>query len=101
MTSQYVDRPNSERRRLSRAEALALQHLADEVRGFRPAVERDEGAHARALILPEQDLVERLEPGLQVRERVALADLIDLVLEILGARLGRCAVEIAQQLVQS
>ena len=44
------------------------ERLADQAR-FPCAIERDEGAQARALVLAEQHFVERLEPGAQVGER--------------------------------
>src|SRR3546814_9816966 len=47
------------RRRLG---AIALQHGVDESEALLEAVERHEGAHARAFLLPQQNLVERLEP---------------------------------------
>ena len=52
--------------RSRRAQVLAGERPLDQLDGFLEAVEGDEGAHARALALAQQDLVERPEPGAQV-----------------------------------
>ena len=64
------------------------------------AVERDEGAEARALALAEQHLVEARNQSRSSAKRVALADLVDLVLDRLGvARLGHASQQ-SRQLLQ-
>src|SRR3546814_11103150 len=69
------------RRRLG---AIALQHGVDESEALLEAVERHEGAHARAFLLPQQNLAERLEPIAQILVAVLLADRVDLVLDRLA-----------------
>ena len=65
-------------------------NFLDQRDGFVHAVKRDEGAHARTRLLPEQYLIERQEPGPQFREyRVALAHLIDRGLDFLGGIVGK------------
>src|SRR3546814_20331986 len=54
-----------------------LQHGVDESEALLEAVERHEGAHARAFLLPQQNLVERLEPIAQILVAVLLADRVD------------------------
>ena len=68
---------------------------------FCSAIDRDEGAEARALLLAEQHLVEHVEPVerdarlavlgllLLVEERLAAADLVDDVLDLLRRSVGR------------
>ena len=73
---------------LRAGQALALQHRVDQREAFFQSVERHEGAHARALFLAQQDLVERLEPVAQVLVAVVLADGIDLVLDRHAVRVG-------------
>src|ERR1044071_789567 len=67
------------------------ERLADQRRGLLAPVERDEGAEARPLVLAQQHFIERLEPGAQLRERMALADLVDLGLQGLRIGVGRHA----------
>src|SRR4051812_50093317 len=50
--------------RLVLAPEIAGERAGDEGAGLGDAVERDEGAEARAALLTEQDLVDRREPGL-------------------------------------
>ena len=90
-------------RALARVHALgcdALQRLGDQLAAVVDSVERDEAAHARALAGAEQGLVKRLEPAAQALERVALADLEHLGLDVLGGRVGRelrqLRIEVAQ-----
>src|SRR3546814_18857854 len=73
-----VTSPSHSPRRLR---AVALQHGVDEREAFGEAVERHEGADARAFLLAQQDLVKRLEPAAQVFVAVLLADRVDLVLD--------------------
>src|SRR6185503_17788601 len=73
---------------LSDREILAGERAADQLDRFLAAVERDERAHARALALAEQRFVQCAEPVAQVRKSVALADLVDLVLDRLRVGIG-------------
>src|SRR4029079_4712662 len=66
----------------------ALQRLGDQLAAVVDPVERDEAAHARALRGAEQGVGERVEPGAEGFERVALADLEDLRLDILSGGIG-------------
>ncbi len=76
------------------------QRLGDQLAAVVDAVKGDEAAHARALAGAEQGFVQRLEPAAQAFERMALADLEHLGLDVLGGRvagqLGKLGVEIAQ-----
>ena len=77
------------------------QRAVDHVDGVLQAIDRDEGAEARAFLLAEQHLVEHVEPverdaGLAVlglllviEERLAAADLVDHVLDVSGVDIGR------------
>ena len=90
---------NAERavRTLSRARQGAIDH----VDGVLQAVERDERAEARAFLLAEQHLVQEIEPVerharaavlalfLRIEERLAAADLVDDVLDVLRRRFRR------------
>src|SRR5688500_5144747 len=76
------------------------ERLADQLRRLLAPIERDEGTKARPLVLAQQHFVERLEPRAQLRERMALADLIDLGLQGFGIGIRRRALEIRQQLGQ-
>src|SRR6478735_8213031 len=72
------------------------QRAVDHVDRVLHAIDRDEGAEARALLLAEQHLVEHVEPVERhagtavlalldrVEERLAAADLVDDVLDVLG-----------------
>ena len=74
------------------AEILAGQRALDQAHDIVAAVELDEGAHARALLAAQQHLVERLEPLAQLGlGEVALARLVDLVLDELRALAPRAA----------
>src|SRR5579883_3450095 len=61
---------------LRRAQILAGQRAPHEVDRLGHAVQGHEGAHARALALAEQHLVEPLDPVAQVGEAGALAALV-------------------------
>src|SRR3954452_20167706 len=77
------------------------QRAVDHVHGVLHAVDRDERAEARALLLAEQHLVEHVEPVerhagaavlcelLVVEEWLSAADLVDDVLDVFGTRAGR------------
>src|SRR5438045_7811902 len=77
------------------------KRLSDEPARILHPVERDEAAHAGALRGAEQGFVERLKPGAQRFERVALADFEDGVLNdfAVGIRrkLRQLAIEVAQR----
>ena len=51
---------------------------------FGDAIQRDEAAEARPLLLAEQHLIQAAEPGAQFGESMALADLVDDVLDRFG-----------------
>src|ERR1051326_9392820 len=55
-----------------RVQILPRQDAPYERRGLPDAIERDEASHARARALADQDLIERLEPGAKIGERMAL-----------------------------
>src|SRR6266851_4391138 len=68
------------------AEIFAGQSALDQAHDVVAAVELDEGAHARALLAAQQDLIEGLEPLAQLfLGEMALARLVDLVLDELRA----------------
>src|SRR5436853_2403970 len=83
-------------------EILAGDGAVEEFDAFIDAVEGDEGAHARALLLAKQDLVERLEPIAQRRERgrVLLADLEHKGLKRLGAALAGVGDEFGAEVLE-
>src|SRR5579871_267931 len=83
---------------LSGVQILARKRLADQVRGFGDAVERDEGTHARARALSDQDFVESLEPGPEFAEGMTLADFVDALLDCLGRAAGRQRLEFSQEI---
>ena len=67
---------------------LAFDRPADQGDGLAEPIEHEERAHAGPVGLAEEYLVKRPEPGLQVAEGMALADLVDLRLDVLGAGPG-------------
>ena len=81
-------------------EILAGERAADQGRALAQAVEAEERAHARALFLAEQDLVERLEPGAQVGEVVPLADLVNPGLYRLGVGVRGQGLDLGEQVLQ-
>ena len=66
---------------------FAGQGLFDQRPGFGNAIKRHEGAEARPLVLTEQHLIEPGKPVAQVLEGMGLADLVDLVLDVLARRI--------------
>src|SRR6266404_2847321 len=85
-----------------RATSRARERAVDHVHRVLQSVDRHERAEARAFFLAEQDLVEHVEPierdaglavaGLdlaaRIEERLAPADLVDQLLDLLGTRIG-------------
>src|SRR5438309_8663080 len=68
------------------------ERFGDQAAAVLDAVEGDEAAHARALLAAEQGLVQRLEPVAQALLAVmALADLVDVVLQSRGGVLSALA----------
>src|SRR5690606_22920773 len=65
---------------------LPRERLGDQLARVGHAVKRDEAAHTRALARAEQGLVERAKPVAKgsETERLPLADLVDLGLDLFG-----------------
>ena len=69
---------------LTSRRAFVLKRFRDQSAAVVDPVKRDEAAHARSLAGSEQGFVQRLEPAAQALERVALADLEHLRLDVFG-----------------
>ena len=81
------------------ASASRCEGALDQGAGLGRAVDGDEGAEARAFALAQQHLVQGLEPVAQIGEGVALADLVELVLDRLGVRMLAGSAQPAMQLL--
>ena len=82
------------------ASASRRERALDQGAGLGRAVDGDEGAEARAFALAQQHLVQGLEPVAQIGEGVALADLVELVLDRLGVGILAGGAQPAVQLLE-
>ena len=81
---------------------LHRQRLGNQPTAVCNAIERDEAAHSRALIRPQQRLIQRLEPVPQLLKAImrVFANGIDNVLNVLGRRIFRQRAKLRIQLRQ-